>query len=52
MPGPAFTQLRKQAQAAGSLSDEMVEEFKAEIAKGLAQSQDNVGMMDEEVDYI
>ena len=42
---------RKAVAAGGVISDEMLEDLKAEDARGLAQSKDNLGMMEEE-DYI
>ena len=48
----AFTNFRQKAKDAGGvISDEMMEELKQEVARGMAQSTDNLEMM-EEVDYI
>ena len=42
---------QKAADAGGVISDELMEEFRSEVARGLAQSRDNLSMMEEE-DYI
>ena len=48
----AFDNFKKQAVAAGGvISDELMEEFREEVSRGLSQSRDNIGMMEEE-DYI
>ena len=48
----AFENLKKQAaEAGGSVSDDMLAEFKKELEPGLSQSRDNIGMMEME-DYI
>ena len=48
----AFENLKKQAaEAGGSVSDDMLAEFKKELETGLSQSRDNIGMMEME-DYI
>ena len=48
----AFTQFKQKAMAAGGvISDDLIEEFRQEVARGLTQSRDNMGMMEEE-DYI
>ena len=48
----AFTNFRQKAKDAGGvISDEMMEELRQEVARGMAQSTDNLEMM-EEVDYI
>ena len=48
----AFSQFKEKAVAnGGNITDEMIEEFRAEVARGLSQSRDNMGMMEEE-DYI
>ena len=49
----AFDKFRQKAVAAGGvISDELIEELRAEVARGLSQSKDNIDMMVEEVDYI
>ena len=35
----------------GEITDEMIEHLREEVARGLQQSRDNIGMMQEE-DYI
>ncbi len=48
----AFDNFRQQAMDNGGvISDEMLESFREEVARGLQQSRDNIGMMQEE-DYI
>ena len=48
----AFTNFRQKAKDAGGvISDELLEELKQEVARGMAQSTQNPDMM-EEVDYI
>jgi len=48
----AFENFKEKAVAAGGvISDELMEEFRAEVARGLNQNKDNIGMMEEE-DYI
>ena len=48
----AFQQFKDKANAnGGNITDDMLEEFRAEMARGLSQSRDNMGMMEEE-DYI
>ena len=48
----AFDLFRQKASASGGvITDEMIEELRAEVARGLTQSKDNIGMMEEE-DYI
>ena len=48
----AFETLKQKASAAGGvISDELFDEFRQEVARGFAQSKDNIGMMEEE-DYI
>ena len=48
----AFAQFKEKAMAnGGTITDEMLEEFRDEVARGLSQSRDNMGMMEEE-DYI
>jgi Pyruvate/2-oxoacid:ferredoxin oxidoreductase delta subunit len=48
----AFENFKEKAQAAGGvISDDLMEEFRAEVARGLSQNKDNIGMMEEE-DYI
>ncbi|CAI8032708.1 3-chloro-4-hydroxyphenylacetate reductive dehalogenase [Geodia barretti] len=50
--GWAFDNFKKQAAAAGGvISDELMENFRQEVARGLSQSRDDLGMMEEE-DYI
>jgi hypothetical protein len=49
----AFENFKKKAVAAGGvISDELLAEFRQEVAHGLSQSRDNLEMMAEEVDYI
>ena len=48
----AFENFKEKAVAAGGvISDELMEEFRQEVARGLSQNKDNIGMMEEE-DYI
>ena len=48
----AFASLKKHAaEAGGTVTDEMLAEFKKDLETGLAQSRDNLGMMEME-DYI
>jgi Pyruvate/2-oxoacid:ferredoxin oxidoreductase delta subunit len=48
----AFESFKEKAVAAGGvISDELMEEFRQEVARGLSQNKDNIGMMEEE-DYI
>ena len=48
----AFEQFKEKARSAGGvITDDLIEEFKAEMNRGLGQSRDNLEMM-EEVDYI
>ena len=48
----AFDTFKEKAVAAGGvISDELMEEFRQEVARGLSQNKDNIGMMEEE-DYI
>ncbi len=50
--GWAFDNFKKQAAAAGGvITDELMESFRQEVARGLSQSRDDLGMMEEE-DYI
>ena len=50
--GWAFENFKKQAAAAGGvITDELMESFRQEVARGLSQSRDDLGMMEEE-DYI
>ena len=50
--GWAFDNFKKQATAAGGvITDELMESFRQEVARGLSQSRDDLGMMEEE-DYI
>ena len=49
----AFDRFKEQAKATGGeVSDEMLQELKEDILKSLFQASDNVGMMDEDADYI
>ena len=49
----AFDSFKKKAVAAGGvISDELMEEFREEVSRGLSQSRDNITMMVEEEDYI
>ncbi|CAI8021165.1 3-chloro-4-hydroxyphenylacetate reductive dehalogenase [Geodia barretti] len=49
----AFDQFKEQAKAAGGdVSDEMLQQLKDDIVRSLFQATDNVGMMDEDADYI
>ena len=49
----AFDQFKDKAKAAGGdVSDEMLAELKNDIVRSLFQATDNVGMMDEDADYI
>ena len=49
----AFDQLKDAARAnGGEITEAMIANFKAEVARGLSQSTDNVDMMYEEEDYI
>ena len=49
----AFANFRQKAKAAGGvISDELLEELRQEVARGMAQSTDNLEMMYEEEDYI
>jgi Pyruvate/2-oxoacid:ferredoxin oxidoreductase delta subunit len=48
----AFESFKEKAVAAGGvISDDLIEELRAEVSRGLTQSKDNLGMMEEE-DYI
>ena len=48
----AFQNFKDKAVAAGGvISDDLMEEFREEVNRGLSQSRDNIGMMEEE-DYI
>ncbi len=48
----AFENFKEKAVAAGGvISDELMEELRTEVSRGLSQSKDNLGMMEEE-DYI
>ena len=48
----AFENFKEKAIAAGGvISDDLMEELRAEVSRGLSQSKDNLGMMEEE-DYI
>jgi len=48
----AFENFKEKAVAAGGvISDDLIEELRAEVSRGLTQSKDNLGMMEEE-DYI
>ena len=48
----AFENFKEKARAAGGvISDDLLQELKDQVATGLAQSRDNLEMM-EEVDYI
>ncbi len=48
----AFEQFKEKARSAGGvITDDLITEFKEEMARGLSQSRDNLEMM-EEVDYI
>ena len=48
----AFDNFKQKAVAAGGvISDELMEQFREEVARGLSQSRDNITMMEEE-DYI
>jgi len=48
----AFESFKEKAMAAGGvISDDLMEEFRQEVARGLNQNKDNIGMMEEE-DYI
>ena len=49
----AFDQFKAKAKATGGdVSDEMLEELRDGILKSMFQASDNVGMMDEDADYI
>ncbi len=48
----AFEQFKDKARAAGGvITDDVINAFKEEMARGLSQSRDNLEMMEEE-DYI
>ena len=50
--GWAFDNFKEKAVSAGGvISDDLLEEFRVQVSKGLSQSKDNLGMMEEE-DYI
>jgi len=49
----AFDTFREKAKAAGGvITEELMEEFKAQMELGLSQSRDNLEMMELEADYI
>ena len=49
----AFDQFKEKARTSGGkMSDEDVEEFKLEMTRALAMSEDNLAMMDQDSDYI
>ena len=49
----AFDSLKDAARANGNeITDEMLNEFRTQVVRGLNQSTDNVDMMYEEEDYI
>ncbi len=47
----AFENFKERARAAGEITDDLLEEFRQEVARGLSQSRDDLEMMEEE-DYI
>ncbi len=47
----AFENLKKKAVAGGEITDDMMEEFRTAVSRGLAQSRDNLEMMEDQ-DYI
>ena len=48
----AYEQFKEKARAAGGvITDDVINAFKEEMARGLSQSRDNLEMMEEE-DYI